>query len=38
MGNNGKSDRIYFLEFQNHYKTVTADMKLKDVFFLKENL
>ena len=28
-GNNGNSDRLYFLGFQNHWKMVTAAMKLK---------
>ena len=31
-GNNGNSDRLYFLRLQNHCR-VTAVMKLKDAFF-----
>ena len=33
-GNNGNSDRFYFLELQ----MVTAAMKLKDACFLEEKL
>ena len=35
-GNNGKSERLYFLGLQNHYRCVTAAMKLKDVCSLEE--
>ena len=35
-GNNRKSERLYFLGLQNHYRCVTAAMKLKDVCSLEE--
>ena len=35
-GNNGDSDRLYFLEeLQNHLLMVTEAMKLKDAYFLE---
>ena len=39
MGNNGNSDRLYFLQLQNHcsHEAVTAAMKLKDACFLEES-
>ena len=38
-GNNGNSDRLYFLGLQNHCKwMVTAAMKLKDLCSLEEKL
>ena len=36
-GNNGNSDRLYFLGLQNQ-KMVIAAMKLKDAFSLEEKL
>ena len=37
-GNNGNSERLYFLEFQNHCRWVTAAKKLKDTCSLEEKL
>ena len=37
-GNNGNSDRLYFLGFQKSLQTVTAAMKLKDACCLEEKL
>ena len=37
-GNNGNSDRLYFLGLQNHCKMVIAAMKLKDTSYLKKEL
>ena len=37
-GNNGTSDRLYFLGLQQPLKIVTAAMKLKDACPLKEKL
>ena len=37
-GNNGNSKRLYFLGLQNHYRWVTAAMKLKDACSLEEKL
>ena len=37
-GNNGNSDRLYFLGLQNHCKMVIAAMKLKDTCYLKKEL
>ena len=36
--NNGNSDRLYFLGFQNHCRWLTAAMKLKDACSLEEEL
>ena len=37
-GNNGNSDRLYFLGAPKLLQTVTAAMKLKDAYSLKEKL
>ena len=37
-GNNGNSDRLYFLGLQNHCRWVTSTMKLKDTSSLEEKL
>ena len=37
-GNNGNSDRLYFIGLQKSLWTVTAAMKLKEACSLKENL
>ena len=37
-GNNGNSDRLYFLRFQKSLQMVTAAMKLKDTCSLEEKL
>ena len=38
-GNNGNSERLYFLGIQNHYRSkLTAAMKLKDACSLEEKL
>ena len=37
-GNNGNSDRLYSLGLQKSLQMVTAAMKLKDAFSLKEKL
>ena len=37
-GNNGNSERLYFLGLQNRLQMVTAAMKLKDAYSLEENL
>ena len=37
-GNNGKSDRLYFLGLQNHCRWLTAVMKVKDICSLEEKL
>ena len=37
-GNNGNSDRLYFLGLQKSLQAVTLAMKLKDVCSLKEKL
>ena len=37
-GNNGNSDRLYYLGVQNHCRWVTAAMKLKDACSLEEKL
>ena len=37
-GNNGNSDRLYFLGLQNHCKMVIAAMKLKDTYSLEGRL
>jgi len=36
-GNNGNSDRLYFLRLQKSLQIMTAAMKLKDTCFLEEN-
>ena len=36
-GNNGNSDRLYFLRLQKSLQIMTAAMKLKDACFLEEN-
>ena len=36
-GENGSSDTYYFLGLQSQ-RTVTADMKLKDIYSLEEKL
>ena len=38
MGNNGKSDRFYFLGLQKSLQTMTAAMQLKDTCSLEEKL
>ena len=38
LGNNGNSDRLYFLGLQNHCRWLTAVMKLKDTCSLEEKL
>ena len=37
-GNNGNSERLYFLGLQNRLQMVTAAMKLKDTCLLEEKL
>ena len=36
--NNENNDRLYFLGIQKSLQTVTAAMKLKDIFFLGKKL
>jgi len=37
-GNNGNSDRLYFLGLQKSLWVVNAAMKLKDIYSLEEKL
>ena len=37
-GNNGNSERLYFLGLQKKLQMVTAAMKLKDTYSLEEKL
>ena len=37
-GNNGNSDRLYFLGLQNQLQMVTAATKLKDACSMEEKL
>ena len=38
LGNNGNSDRLYFLGLQKSLQMVTAAMKLEDACSLEEKL